>query len=229
MTKRKQIAVPKGFSDQLDAVAKLRLINEASANKRLAANAVRLLIALLEHFAGERGCFPSYEQQGERAVMSRTTAKRSMRSLKREGFVYVDETDGGRNLRNRYYFKTGSLVTPNRVTDDPANRVTGDPRSNPTTPTPPNNPRHADARVRQELGKHLDADHVTAVIDHRRALRKPLTAHAARLLAAALAEHADPNAAADIMIRRGWISFEAAWLTKAADKELAEEDTGVPF
>jgi hypothetical protein len=62
----------------------------------------------------------------------------------------------------------------------------------------------------------LDAERATAVIQHRQRLRKPLTAHAAKLLAAKLAKAADPNAAADLMIERGWQGFEPDWAGKLA-------------
>lgn len=57
----------------------------------------------------------------------------------------------------------------------------------------------------------LDEAHAVAVIEHRQKLRKPLSAHAAKLLAGKLAEAADPNAAADEMIVRGWQGFDITW------------------
>lgn len=66
--------------------------------------------------------------------------------------------------------------------------------------------------VRGELGAVLDAERTAAVIDHRRAMRKPLTPHAARLLARKLGAAPDPNAAADTMIGNGWQGFEPEWL-----------------
>jgi uncharacterized protein YdaU (DUF1376 family) len=63
-----------------------------------------------------------------------------------------------------------------------------------------------------ELETVLDTDHAGAVIDHRRRIRKPLTVHAAKLLAGKFAKCADPNAAADAMIANGWQGFEPEWL-----------------
>lgn len=65
---------------------------------------------------------------------------------------------------------------------------------------------------RQELSKVLDDDRAAAVIDHRQKMRKPLTAHAAKLLAKDLAKWRDPNEAADEMIARGWQGFKPEWL-----------------
>lgn len=65
---------------------------------------------------------------------------------------------------------------------------------------------------RDELEIVLDAERAQAVIDHRQRIRKPLTAHAAKLLAGKFAKVADPNAAADAMVANGWQGFEPQWL-----------------
>lgn len=67
---------------------------------------------------------------------------------------------------------------------------------------------------RQELETVLDADRTQAVIDHRQRIRKPLTAHAAKLLAGKFAKCPDPNAAADAMIANGWQGFEPEWMER---------------
>lgn len=65
---------------------------------------------------------------------------------------------------------------------------------------------------KDELETALDAEHATAVIEHRQRFRKPLTARAAKLLAKKFAACPDPNAAADAMIGNGWQGFEPEWL-----------------
>lgn len=65
---------------------------------------------------------------------------------------------------------------------------------------------------RGELLAVLDGDHADAVIDHRQRARKPLTVHAAKLLAEKFSRCADPNAAADAMIANGWQGFEPEWM-----------------
>jgi uncharacterized protein YdaU (DUF1376 family) len=64
---------------------------------------------------------------------------------------------------------------------------------------------------RQRLEAVLDAERVEAVLEHRQRLRKPLTERAAKLLAADLAKFDDPNAAADTMVKRGWLGIEPGW------------------
>lgn len=76
---------------------------------------------------------------------------------------------------------------------------------------------------KQELASVLDEQHVAAVLDHRAKLRKPLSAHAAHLLAGKFAKCPDPNAAADVMIANGWQGFEVAWM-----EDRARASTGPP-
>jgi uncharacterized protein YdaU (DUF1376 family) len=82
----------------------------------------------------------------------------------------------------------------------------GDTKKAPAKPTP-----------RQELESVLDASHAEAVIEHRQRMRRPLTAHAAHLLAGKFGRTGDANASADTMIANGWQGFDPAWLTKKHD------------
>ncbi len=70
--------------------------------------------------------------------------------------------------------------------------------------------------ARDELLKVLDQDRTDAVVEHRQRIRKPMTAHAAKLLAGKFARCPDPNAAADAMIANGWTGFEPHWLERHA-------------
>lgn len=65
---------------------------------------------------------------------------------------------------------------------------------------------------RDALKTILDTERTAAVIESRQKLRKPLTYRAAKLLAAEFAKAPDPNAAADLMVARGWTGFEVGWL-----------------
>lgn len=57
----------------------------------------------------------------------------------------------------------------------------------------------------------LSDERAVAVIAHRKKLKKPLTLHAARILATELASVTEPDKAADLMISRGWLGFCAEW------------------
>lgn len=58
--------------------------------------------------------------------------------------------------------------------------------------------------VGQELGQD--------VIAHRKLIKKPMTARAAKMLASQFAKCPDPILAAETMIARGWIGFEPQWM-----------------
>lgn len=65
---------------------------------------------------------------------------------------------------------------------------------------------------RQRLEAVLDAERADAIIEHRKRIKAPLTSHAAKLLAKELAKCPDPNAAADMILLKGWRGFDASWL-----------------
>lgn len=67
--------------------------------------------------------------------------------------------------------------------------------------------------ILDELLTVLDEEHARAVIEHRKVtIKKPLTAHGAKLLARRLKEWGDANDAADIMIEKCWQGFDASWV-----------------
>ena len=64
---------------------------------------------------------------------------------------------------------------------------------------------------REILLECLSTECADGVLAHRKALKKPLTGRAAQLLAKGFLATADPNAAADMMIERGWQGFRPEW------------------
>lgn len=78
------------------------------------------------------------------------------------------------------------------------------------------------ATPRSELAKVLDQDRSKAVVEHRQKIRKPLTAHAAKLLAGKFSKWPDPNEAADIMISNGWQGFEPEWVAGRSRGSIRE-------
>lgn len=73
-----------------------------------------------------------------------------------------------------------------------------------------------DARVtpRSILLECLSPEMAGAVIDHRRAKRSPLTLKAAQLLVKGFLSTGQPQAAAEMMIARGWQGFKPEWFEK---------------
>ena len=103
---------------------------------------------------------------------------------------------------------------PDTITRDTSSLRSDVPAQAPSKPTP-----------RSELLVVLDADHADAVIQHRQKIRKPITAHGARLLAAKFAQCSNPNDAADAMIANGWQGFEPSWL----DNRSSRQSQAPPF
>jgi hypothetical protein len=74
-----------------------------------------------------------------------------------------------------------------------------------------NNRGTASHTPREFLLECLSPESADAVLAHRKAMRRPLTGRAAQLLAKGFLATADPNAAADLMIARGWQGFKPEW------------------
>jgi hypothetical protein len=111
--------------------------------------------------------------------------------------------------RLRTSAESADVVSPKERSPAPPKEIT------PSTSLRSDNQPQARARLVQDaLGAVLDDEHATAVIEHRRQLRKPLTVRAAHLLARKFAGCSDPNAAADAMIANGWQGFEPEWIEK---------------
>jgi len=133
----------------------------------------------------------------------------------------VEHRKAGQRARTRRHRERDSGVTVTGTSRD--GNVTSPPDGPPSSGLlPPLNPP-ADvpsaeksparkATPRDELVAVLDARRADAVLEHRQRIRKPLTAHGAALLAGKLRQAPDPNAAADMMVERGWQGFELGWL-----------------
>ncbi|MCP5007913.1 MAG: hypothetical protein GY941_28865, partial [Planctomycetes bacterium] len=63
----------------------------------------------------------------------------------------------------------------------------------------------------EELLEVLPEEIAQAVVDHRKSIRKPLTAYASKLLAGKFNKTGQPEAAAKMMIANGWQGFEVGW------------------
>lgn len=87
---------------------------------------------------------------------------------------------------------------------------------------PPRGKKAKDGSPRAELCTILDEVHAQAVLDHRQRIRKPLTAHAAKLMAAEFTKCRDPNAAADLMILKGWQGFSADWVQREETRYIPQ-------
>lgn len=80
-----------------------------------------------------------------------------------------------------------------------------------SVPSPVKVSREAKPTPKSILQTVVDEKRASALVEHRKKLRAPLTDDVARLLADKLARYADPNAAADVIMVKGWKSIEPDW------------------
>lgn len=122
---------------------------------------------------------------------------------------------------------TESVVTKTETTDsrprlivsnllDSNNKITPSDTSYPQTLKSEKPKRNLTRDIQKILESVLTPIVAAGVIDHRNALRKKLTAMAAEGLAKAFAATGQPDAAAKMMIERGWQGFNADWFANAA-------------
>ena len=98
--------------------------------------------------------------------------------------------------------------TKPRDADDPRGTLPPEPDK----PAPAKSKRVTESDLIDAFRGVLDREDAKAVIDHRRALKKPLTVRAGVLLSGKLSRCRDgPKAAAECMIENGWQGFEAEW------------------
>jgi len=140
---------------------------------------------------------------GDRQYSSDTAAERQRRYRERKSANAAVQRDDRDDKRNGDVTPTSrdALVTPQEteteLEEDKPSLRSG---KAPGKPTP-----------RQHLETVLSPELAIAVIEHRHRLRKPLTERAAANLAGSLSKFPDPNAAADRMIEKGWLSIDPEW------------------
>lgn len=80
---------------------------------------------------------------------------------------------------------------------------------------------------REWLETVVSSEHADEVLKHRQRLRKPMTSFAAKLLANKLAKCPDPNAAAEMMIEKGWQSIEPGWVANSNQRATGRSMTNL--
>lgn len=81
---------------------------------------------------------------------------------------------------------------------------------------------------RQALEAAIGPELATAVIEHRKAMKKPLTTYAAELLVKGFQSTGDPKAAAKMMIERVWVGFRLEWYKNELHRQAngSQQDQG---
>ncbi len=200
-------------------LAKWQLLVAAIGDARLSPLAKIVLAILLDCLNARSGrCDPSHATIAARIAADERSVRRAIRELRDGGLVSVKRRRGtalytinfDRPILSAHNGAKTGQICPAR----PDKSVLSD-RTNlsalykkPGSETGKRNREY----IFRELNSVLDDEHAHAVIDHRRALKKPLSPRAARLLARTLTEFQDPNAACDEMILRGWLSIKPGWL-----------------
>lgn len=157
----------------------------------------RILSALLRNGVTDNNRFVAWEKR-QPNTEDRTNAERQRRFRERKA------------VENKQKSKTKENVTALRNgCNDRVEESREDKKelSNDSSKKKRNNPF---AVLRDALGDELAMD----VVDHRKAIRKPMTDRAARELLANFERYGDPQAAARAMIANGWQGFNADWLRR---------------
>jgi hypothetical protein len=115
------------------------------------------------------------------------------------------------NKRHRHVSHVTNVTPPSPETKAPTPLKT-QPLSPKENPPYGGQKKTPEPTCRSELEAVLDPEHAAAVLDHRQRIRRPLTPHAAKLLAGKFAQCPEPNRAADEMIAQGWQGFDPQWL-----------------
>lgn len=179
------------------------------------------LLLTLANFANDEGkCWPSITRLSKDTEMSRRTIFRKLDVLAEKGLLDREQkvTPAGTysvyTLRGWCQADTTSVTeTPGGVTLTRGGGVTLTPK--PIEEEPIKEPTNNRVRsVRSILEEHLRPDIAAAVIEHRKVLKKPLTALAAERLVKNLIMYRDPNEAAATMVERGWQGFNPEWMPK---------------
>jgi hypothetical protein len=170
--------------------------------------AIRVMLAKGLTLEDALAVVEAFEEQStvdNRTANARRQARFRDRKRNAEALQSVTSvTPSDRNENNAKPLQSVTNVTPlARVEDNPSTIELSGKGKN-STPKASRTPRDF-------LLDCLSPESADAVLEHRRALRRPLTGRAAQLLAKGFLSTADPNAAADMMIERGWQGFKPEW------------------
>lgn len=202
----------------------------------------KAILLMLANYADDAGaCFPGQGKLATECECSERTVREWLSKFEEMGLVRRDE----RRRSDGYRTSDGITlsIAANRPTQptDPAAEISPAGFS-PENNSPENNAdltgsncraihsqgnhqksnspasaKKPDPTPLSELSRVLSRPQAQAVIDHRQRIRRPMTAHAAHLLARQFEACPDPNAAADTMIENGWQGFKPAWIAAQSD------------
>lgn len=178
-----------------------------------------VLLALADFCNDEGMCFPSVPSIAKKARMSERNARRVIRKLEEGGFLDIEE-NRGRNATNRYWVRVGPAKpdnlagldktgqdgpenrTPRAPKPDTAGHKTGHSYGRQTVIDPSGTVREPSAA--EILETVVSPETAKDFIAHRKAMKKPVTAEAAKRLVRKVEGHPNPDAVFDESIANGW-------------------------
>lgn len=173
-----------------------------------------VLLAMADIADDDGKLWPSVARVAEKSRMSERNARRIIRLLEADGWLETT-VNRGRNNTSFYRIKTDKITGQDNRTNCPPGQMEPENRTNrvikpdiAVSPEPSRNHQEPSKKGAREvfaiLGEVLSQGVATDFIAHRKALRKPLTARAAELVAGKLRGCSDPDAVANASIMNGW-------------------------
>jgi helix-turn-helix protein len=208
-------------------VGKVRMIVDMVADERLTDGAFRVAAALLFRFHNslDGRCFPSQNSIANASKRKQRAAQYAVQHLVEAGWLSIQDVPGTSNC---YSFPRLGEYTSAPPCSPPVQQPAPGECSvmQPTSAAPCTQTQELNTGTEHKKGTHtasahaalpelllvLDRQHADAVIEHCKNLGRPLTAYSAKLLAKKFTATKDPNNAADLMIERGWRSYDISWV-----------------
>lgn len=147
------------------------------------------------------------EIKAGRREVDRVRKRRERATEKQARTTVASEASDG---QTRTATDGADTVSPKEIPPTPPKEIT-------PSDIPPATPKGVSApkpTPRSELLAVLSQVQADAVVAHRQRIGKPMTPHAAHLLAAKFAKCPNPDEAADAMVANGWQGFEPHWMDR---------------
>ena len=185
----------------------------------LSSGEFRVLLNLADCHNPDRGCFPSQAYLRDACEMSNGALNSNLSKLEQKGLIqrhkrgnrsmggrssthYILCMDGGLTPETGDKVNSGQPETTGGLTPEIEGVNSGQPETEPVKE--PVNKKEPVKQAREILLSVLSPDVVEAFIQHRKEKRSKLTARAAELIVAKLADHPAPDDVVNNTIMNGW-------------------------
>ena len=187
-----------------------------------------IMLSLADHADDQGRCYPSIARLCERTGLSERAVQSNIKGLTAGGYLVVNANAGPSGC-NVYFVRPDPAADAPPAAYAPRRKCTTPPQQVRLTPAAdapePSGNIIQPSTTREALVPLLGEALAEGFIAHRKALKAPLTPHAALLLAKKLGECADPKAEAERSIVNGWKSvFPEAKKTTVPIKGFSDEE-----